>query len=620
MAQQTAGPLMRVCAALAILIASTWPCKAQAVAPIPAQSKLQAFESGVVRVRTQSPSGEPALEGWGLIVGDSGGILTIATPCHVVWKPCDPAEGEPSALTDTPAVLFQNSSRPAPARRQSARFPGDDLAILTAYKPASFTTIPLPILALGDAPRLMEVRNLGSAEGVWDLGGPGHYQGQDPKDGRLRITELPTPPGSSGSLALTDYGVLGMVLSNSGLGGGNTYVIPGGRIRELVQGAGFEVNLLTSAPPPPPPTPTSIEDLVVGPGITTPTLPVVPSVWQTVRSTYYRTPSSRTTLTLSGASGGQGPATLEDTKLGTAQGSFTQKGWTIGFTSAKVCASGEMYGDTRTGLNIMQFQMTPLYCRSGGGNCACYGSDMVQSNELTTSETLVQTSANAPTARPGAPPPPPDYRPPSDVSGETWAFTYAGHEIRVAFAADKTVTFSSDAFGSYGRWQPNGRQYVTITTQSFTIQGTLASTPGFMVINIGRKGSFESVASGLEMRRVSGAATANAGNPPYVLPAPDMQPGPHLGGQTWVFDVGGQPLVISFQPDHQAVLSDARYGSAGTWTPIGSTGFTLKTDSHGLIGWFTQNGSGEVVGCHATITPLYGAHSPGQVVACRRAP
>ncbi len=382
--------------------------------------------------------------------------------------------------------------QPVWARRQTTRFPGVDLAVLTAAKPSSFTTIPLPIVDLHDLSPLMDVWKFGGPEG-WELGGPGHYQDKNGPSDQLRITELPAPSGSSGSLVLNDYGVLGMVVSQSGLGG-NTYVLPGSRIAELVDRAGFNANLLRSAPPPPPtklraPLDDSINTLVVGPGISTPTLPVVPSEWQTVRSTSYPTPSSRTTLILSGTSGAGGPATLDDTKLGHADGNYKQQGWAISFTSPHLCAAGEMYSDTRTGLNIMHFLLTPLYCSNGPGNCTCGTFGMVQSSELTTHETLVQTGQNAPSMRPDAPPPPLDYRPPSDLSGETWAFIFGGHEIRVDFAADGTATFSSPAFGSSGRWERNGREYITITTPSYTIKGTLSGSSGSMVINIGRQGS-----------------------------------------------------------------------------------------------------------------------------------
>jgi len=47
------------------------------------------------------------------------------------------------------------------------------------------------------------------------------------------------------------------------------------------------------------------------------------------------------------------------------------------------------------------------------------------------------------------------------VRGGITTFTFGGHEIRVDFAADRTATFSSPVLGSSGRWQCNGRGYVT---------------------------------------------------------------------------------------------------------------------------------------------------------------
>jgi hypothetical protein len=47
------------------------------------------------------------------------------------------------------------------------------------------------------------------------------------------------------------------------------------------------------------------------------------------------------------------------------------------------------------------------------------------------------------------------------VHGGIITFTFGGREIRVDFAADRTATFSSPVFGSSGRWQRNGREYIT---------------------------------------------------------------------------------------------------------------------------------------------------------------
>jgi len=616
MGPQRSGRLIRRCLALLFVLVGASAPHAQLLPPGALQSKLLAYRRGAVRISPQFVTGELAQGGWGVIVGDSGDALTIVTPCHVV---CDQPDDQ-KRLTDTPAVLLEGMSQPVKARRQTTRVPGADVAVLTAAKPISFTTIPLPIVDLHDLSPLMDVWKLGGTEG-WQLGGPGHYQDKSGPSDQLRITELPAPSGSSGSLVLNDYGVLGIVISQSGLGG-NTYVLPGSRIAELVESAGFNANLLRSAAPPPPPPPPddNINNLVVGPGISTPTLPVAPSEWQTVHSTSYPTPSSRTTLILSGTSGAGGPATLDDTKLGHAEGSYKQQGWAISFTSPNLCGAGEMHSDTRTGLNIMNFQLTPLYCGNGRGNCACGSFGVVQSSGLTTYETLVQTGRNAPTMRSDAPPPPPDYRSPSDLSGETWVFPFGGHSIQVDFAADGTATFSSPVFGSSGRWERNGREYITIMTPSYTIKGTLSGSSGSMVINIGRQGSFEAVASGLTMRRVSEPAASGGTRPSYVLAAPDMQPAAHLAGHKLAFDVGGPPLVVTFLPgpDHEATLSNARYGATGTWASISSIGFTVKTVSHGVTGWFTQNGSGEVIGCSAIIRPLYGTNPPGQVITCRR--
>lgn len=258
-----------------------------------------------------------------------------------------------------------------------------------------------------------------------------------------------------------------------------------------------------SAPSAPPVhgTPPANSGITVGPAITTPKLPVVPSNWQTIASATYPRPATHTTLSLQG-SGSQGSGTLEDSRLGRADGQWKLQGWQLTFSSAKICALAEIAGDVRTGLNIMTFQVTPLYCRSGRP-CSCFGGDMVQSRDLTIYETLSQSGPGAPEPGPGAHnSPPAQYRPPTDVTGESWALTANGVDVRLDFHEGGEVQFSQPIWGGAGRWTPIGRQAVKIETLTHTIMGTLATSGDSMVANVYRAGSSNAEISGLVIRRI----------------------------------------------------------------------------------------------------------------------
>jgi hypothetical protein len=59
----------------------------------------------------------------------------------------------------------------------------------------------------------------------------------------------------------------------------------------------------------------------------------------------------------------------------------------------------------------------------------------------------------------------PAYRPPSDLSGETWAGTLDGHEVTLTFGGTSyagDVSVSDPVFGQGGRWHARGRLYVAI--------------------------------------------------------------------------------------------------------------------------------------------------------------
>jgi hypothetical protein len=619
--QGQARALIALCLAALVLLGATGRSCAQLEVPFdPTNERLYAYRAGAVRIAPDPVTGGNAEEGWGLVVGDRNNVLTIATPAHVVW-------GKGMATpTNTPQVFLLGQDPGSPLRAATAvRIETADLAVLTVPKPLWFTALRIPVVATDDLHTREKVWHIGH-DRQWDASGPGYYQNQD-GDGRLRISGLPAPPGSSGGLALTEYGALGMVLQFGGTGGA-TFILPAEQIVRLLdtdefRRAGVSVNLLsTQAQPPARPLsqqPT-LARLIVGPGIGPPKPLNGATQWQTIPSISYPRPKTRTTLVLSAGSGRGGPATVDDTELRHAEGSYEQKGWTIEFqslTQPQICALGEIYGDTRTGLNIMTFQMWRLYCR-GAGPCTCFGGNAVLSQELRIYETLVQFGANAPQLLPNPPP-----APPIPSQRQIWEFNYNGRDVRVTVDDDGAVTFSPTVFGGTGKWEQQ-RNSIYIRTPSHTIAGSLY-TGGYnsgrsMAANVHLAGSATVIAT-IMMNRVDtvgsnfGEPSVFSGGPPIM---PDMNPAMHMAGQSWSFDTDGRPLVVSFGENGQATLSDPRYGSMATWQPLGSTVFQVRSPTHVLTGNFEQNGNGEVTACKVVIGALDRRNPPYAPGGCRR--
>jgi hypothetical protein len=565
-------------AVLMLLIGATAQCRAQADAPVdPMAKRLYAYRPGVVRIAPDFVN--PTLDepepkhGWGIVVGDRDNVLTIATPAHVVF-----GENPNRPLTPAPRVFLysESSGTPLTATRVAARFPGIDLAVLTVPKPPGFSPLPLAVVAVEDLRPLETLWNIGRQE-QWLVSVRGQYDGQR-RDGMLAASGLAVPPGSSGGLVLSEYGALGMVLSDAGTGG-ITYVLPAGRIADVLGTGGFNVNLLSTRAIPPPRGPSgppaSPDGPIVGGAMGPPTPPVVPSQWETVTSTTSRTPGTRTVLTLLRGAGAGGPATLDDTKLGHAVGSYKQKGWQIEFSSPQICAVGEIHGDIRTGANIMQLSMEQLYCR-GPNPCTCFGGNAQQSRDFMIYETLMQKGANAPVPRQDAPPPPPQYRPPSDLSGQTWEFTYNGRDVRVVFGNGGTVTFTPAVFGAPAQWERRGPNVVFIVTPSYTLAGTLSNDARYMGANVGPNGS--RVLFQVIMHRAD------------EVPAPGPSPwGPDLSGQTWEFPFNGQNVRVVFSSDRTATFSPAVFGAPIRWEVRGRTLVYLSTPSYSLVGTLTND-------------------------------
>jgi hypothetical protein len=602
--QRNARALIGLCLAALVLVGLTERSHAQADAPFdPANERLLAYRAGVVRVA------EEGEEGWGLVVGDLNNVLTIATPFHVVRG---------KGISSPVFLLGQNFGSPL---RATVVGPvgTDDLAVLTVPKPVWFSPLRMPVVAIDDLRPRESVWHIGHDQ-QWDARGPGYYQDHD-GDGRLRISGLPAPKGSSGGLALTEYGALGMVLAFGGTGG-NTYILPAERIVALLdtddlRKAGVSVNLLsTQASQPPPPLQPAPAQVIVGPGIG-PAVPLNgPSRWQTIPSTSYPRPKTNTTLILSAGSGTGGPATLDDTELRHAEGTYVQKGWTIQLqssTSPPICAQGEIHGDTRTRLNVMNFQMWRLYCR-GAGSCSCFGGNAILSQEGMINETLAQVDENAPRLAPNPPPPPPIAN-----LRQIWEFNYNGRMVRVAVDDDGTATFSPPIFGNTGKWEPQ-RNSVFIRTQSHTIAGSMYTGGRSMAANVHLAGSSTVIAT-IQMNRVDsypvvqGPSPISGGGPALL---PDINPAMHMAGQSWSFDTDGRPLIVNFGENGQATLSDSRYGSTATWSPMSSVSFQVKTATHVAAGYFEQNGNGEVTACKVIIGALDRRNPPLGPGGCRR--
>lgn len=134
--------------------------------------------------------------------------------------------------------------------------------------------------------------------------------------------------------------------------------------------------------------------------------------------------------------------------------------------------------------------------------CRCYSPGMLQGSEFTVYETLAQYGEGAPQLKSSIPSFPSTYRPPSNVSGQTWSFTLDGRDIRVDFHQGSYVRFSDPALGADGRWKNIGRNVIKIETPSRTIMGTFTNDGEGMTATVYRPGSSIAEISGLIFRRI----------------------------------------------------------------------------------------------------------------------
>jgi peptide/nickel transport system substrate-binding protein len=212
---------------------------AQALSEPEALARAGEFADQVVRVIPERADGAPTGAGFGLIVGERGGKVYIATPSHVVF-----GQDRPSLLNSTPVVVFRGSRYDKiPARRLEVASAQDDLAVVEAVPPQGLALPHAPIAPAAQLRRGSWVWNIGIAQD-WDM--PDRAGGLGPVDvvtGLRRIGQLRTPPGASGGAGVTERGVIGIVLQDAT---DSSWLLPVERIIELFTAWDLPVNLLIS--------------------------------------------------------------------------------------------------------------------------------------------------------------------------------------------------------------------------------------------------------------------------------------------------------------------------------------------------------------------------------------
>jgi hypothetical protein len=213
---------------------------AQVTSEPEALARASKFADQVVRVIPQRIDGSPAEEGFGVVVGERAGKLYIATPYHVAFGP-----DHPSSLVNTPGVIFRGSPFDTiAARRLPVASAQDDLAVLEVTTPQGLTPPHAPTVIGAQLPRGTLVWNIGISR-QWDM--PDRAGGLGPLNvvtGLLRVGSLRTPPGASGGAAVTEKGVIGIVLQD---GVDFSWLLPIERIVVLFKAWDLPVDLLTPA-------------------------------------------------------------------------------------------------------------------------------------------------------------------------------------------------------------------------------------------------------------------------------------------------------------------------------------------------------------------------------------
>ena len=216
---------------------------AQANTETEAMARALKFSDQVVRVIPKRLDGGLASEGFGIIIGEEGQKLYIATPRHVAF-----GEGRLSSLSTTPSVVFRSAPfTPVEAERLDVAGPLDDLAVIVVREPRGLPPPHAPMIATSDFQPGEWVWNIGIG-GKWEAPDrAGGLDGLDAPTNLIHVGELRTPPGASGGAGVTQNGVIGMVLQD---GGDYSLLMPAERIVQLFTFWRLPVNLLILAPTP----------------------------------------------------------------------------------------------------------------------------------------------------------------------------------------------------------------------------------------------------------------------------------------------------------------------------------------------------------------------------------
>jgi formylglycine-generating enzyme required for sulfatase activity len=244
-ARQSAANFRRLIG-LMWLVAVTLLTPAQAQNEFAERDQAERFQDMVVRVLPQPLAGTTAAasQGFGLIVGEHGQDLLVATPRHVVF------DGD---FTDRPRIRFRsNRFTDVEGRRFQYSSEEDDLAFIEVPTPAGMnplhvTTVPSTGL------NGQFVWGIGSGEDWRITTRAGGFEETLP-NGKMRFGGLITVPGSSGGAIVTTQGVAAMILRTTGVGA-DTFALPVSQIQKWATYWQRDANLL-AAPAAQPPVPT----------------------------------------------------------------------------------------------------------------------------------------------------------------------------------------------------------------------------------------------------------------------------------------------------------------------------------------------------------------------------
>jgi hypothetical protein len=229
--------IRRLVFACVLLWAGLDGAPARALTEQEAMAHASKFADQVVRVIPQSIDGQPAPTGFGLIVGERANKIYIATPYHVAF-----GSDRPSSLGATPGIVFRTERyETVAARRMEVASGPDDLAVLEVVVPSGLALPRAPMVRADQLLRGTWVWNIGIGQD-WDM--PDRAGGLGPEDVvtlRRRIGQLRTPPGASGGAAVTEAGVIGIVLQDAT---DFSLLLPVERIVQLFAAWQLPVNLL----------------------------------------------------------------------------------------------------------------------------------------------------------------------------------------------------------------------------------------------------------------------------------------------------------------------------------------------------------------------------------------